>query len=83
MNELSAIEADLLTCETIFKLSSEILTNYKVEVNQVKLQDSLSIMKIDLDDQLKRVKKKNFEIAVVGREKAGKSSLINAWHTAH
>ena len=76
---LGKIETDLLACERVFKLANEILTNYKVELNQVKLQDNLNIMKIDLDDQIKRAKKKEFEIAVVGREKAGKSSLINAW----
>jgi GTPase Era involved in 16S rRNA processing len=79
MNGLEKITADLLSCKKVFELSNEILANYKVEINQIKLQDALNIMKIDLDDQLKRAKKKEFEIAIIGREKAGKSSLINAW----
>lgn len=79
MNRLEKIEKDLLTCERVFNLANEILANYKVELDQMKLQDNLNIMKIDLDDQIKRAKKKEFEIAVIGREKAGKSSLINAW----
>ena len=76
---MSGIEDDLLTCDKILKLANDILASYKVELNQIKLQDSLNLLRIDLDDQIKRARKKNFEIAVVGREKAGKSSLLNAW----
>lgn len=36
-------------------------------------------MKLDLENQNMMFKKTDFEVAVIGLEKAGKSSLLNSW----
>jgi GTPase Era involved in 16S rRNA processing len=76
------IQSELNLCEKLLNLDLKIFSSYPKEKESnrlVKLQDDLNELKTDLDDQIRRYKKKNFEIAVVGREKAGKSSLLNAW----
>jgi ribosome-interacting GTPase 1 len=76
---IKEIEAQLSTCEKTVKNLPELLKDYKIEEKQKKLQDTYFEIKNDMDDQLRTIRKKEFEIAVVGREKAGKSSLLNAW----
>jgi len=60
MDKISQIETDLFQCNEVIKNANELLTNCKNEVTQAKLQDALNEIKIDLDDQLKRIQKKNF-----------------------
>ena len=69
---MKELENELINCETAINSAKLILENYKIKENQAKLQDSLDDIKNDLGDQLLRIKKNSFEIAVVGREKAGK-----------
>lgn len=79
---MNSLETELNLCEKILNIDIQTVRSYpkdKENTRIIKLQDDLNEIKSDLDDQLKRFKKKNFEIAVVGREKAGKSSLLNAW----
>ena len=70
-------------CEKLTVLNVQVLKSYPKENQEseryIKLQKDLNEIRHDLDDQLKRFRKKQFEIAVVGREKSGKSSLLNAW----
>lgn len=79
---MNNLETELNVCEKLLSLNIQIIKSYPKDKENnriVKLQDDLNELKNDLDDQIKRFRKKNFEIAVVGREKAGKSSLLNAW----
>lgn len=73
------IETQLVDLETVLNKIEEILSNISLEGKHGNLKDSLKELRDDLNDQLQRIRKKEFEIAAVGREKAGKSSLLNAW----
>lgn len=79
MKDLLEIETELECCNEAFEKANEILNNSSLENTRSNFQDSLNELRNDLDDQLRRIRKKDFEIAAVGREKAGKSSLLNAW----
>ena len=74
---IQTIEKELKEFEKVIKHLDE-LTAYCKE-NQANIQEEMNTLKSDLEDQLQRLQKKIFEIAVVGTEKAGKSSLLNAW----
>ena len=74
---IQTIEKELKVFEKVIKHLDE-LTAYCKE-NQANIQEEMNTLKSDLEDQLQRLQKKIFEIAVVGTEKAGKSSLLNAW----
>jgi hypothetical protein len=80
---MSNLEQELNSCEKLTVLNVQVLKSYPKEYQEseryVKLCKDLNQIRHDLDDQLKRFRKKHFEIAVVGREKSGKSSLLNAW----
>lgn len=52
-------------------------------VREEKLRDEFKTkverIKLDFEDQKKKHEKTEFEIAVVGLEKSGRSTLINSW----
>ena len=78
--EKDLIEKDLARCqETIAILEKNLGYDYKRSSISTELKISLNELKGDLQDQQAKLKKDIYEIAVVGREKAGKSSLLNAW----
>jgi GTPase SAR1 family protein len=76
---IKVIESQLGMCDKAIKNVADLLKDYKNEETQKKLQETYFEIVYDLEDQLRKIRKKEFEIAVVGREKAGKSSLLNAW----
>ena len=64
MDKTSQIEADLHQCNQVIKNANTLLENCKNEVTQAKLQDVLNEIKIDMEDQLRRIQKKNFVIFI-------------------
>jgi len=73
LEKLNKIESELLKYQ-------EVLTHLEyLDENTKTFEHNINELKSELDDQLKRLNKKTFEIAIVGPEKAGKSSLLNAW----
>ena len=60
MDKCNQIEADLHQCNEVIKNANSLLLNCKNEVTQAKLQDVLNEIKIDMEDQLRRIQKKNF-----------------------
>ena len=74
---LKKIESELIRLKQIVEHIDDLIANHKE--NQTKFTDDLNNINADLSDQIKRVQKRRFEIAIVGNEKAGKSSLLNAW----
>lgn len=73
LEKLNELESELLKYQ-------EVLMHLEcLDENAKSYEHNINELKSDLDDQLMRLKKKTFEIAVVGPEKAGKSSLLNAW----
>jgi hypothetical protein len=80
INRKQQIEKDLDRCEDIIDISERLLqTGFKNDCDLTSLNNQLRELKEDLKDQKAKLEKEIFEIAVVGREKAGKSSLLNAW----
>ena len=81
MEDNIAIEENLKKMEKIISNSQNILS--KVENKNSKsvtsLLEKLKTLKRDLQDQTRKLLKNNYELAVVGRENAGKSTLLNAW----
>ena len=74
------IQKDLQGCDEILSISEKILrSDFKNERFATELSLLLTELKGDLQDQLVKFRKDVYEIAVVGREKSGKSSLLNAW----
>ncbi len=74
------IERDLKECEEIIQIAEKLLfSDSKIKEVSSKLSIYFKEIKNDLQDQQKRLKKDVYEIAVVGREKSGKSTLLNAW----
>jgi GTPase Era involved in 16S rRNA processing len=75
--------SQLQECKKALIVGNEILqANFKNYVNLAVYKDlvaSIGDIQDDLDDQIRRAEKQFYEIAVVGREKAGKSCLLNAW----
>jgi tRNA U34 5-carboxymethylaminomethyl modifying GTPase MnmE/TrmE len=74
---LENLETELKKYDEIIKHLEELISNF--EENLIQHTFNLNELKKDIDDQLLRLQKKTYEIAVVGTEKAGKSSLLNAW----
>ena len=75
-----SIKKDLACCEEIILISENILrSDFKSDNSATELSILLNELKADLKDQLVKFNKDVYEIAVVGREKSGKSSLLNAW----
>ena len=79
MSNLENIEKQLVDCEQALSKIKEILSHHNPENTKLNFSETVFELKTDLDDQLRKIRKKDFEISVVGREKAGKSSLLNAW----
>lgn len=77
---LNKIGDELKACEVILN-QAEKLVSTKVKDNVLKKSNLrvLTELKQDLNDQLRIVEKNDFVMCVVGREKAGKSTLLNAW----
>jgi predicted GTPase len=74
------IQNDLNGCNQIIAVSENVISSiFENNEQQNKLKEELKALKLDLEDQRKKLIKDDYEIAVVGREKAGKSSLLNAW----
>ena len=73
LEKLNKLEAELL------KYQDVLMHLEYLDENSKSFEHNINEVKTDLEDQLKRLQKKTFEIAVVGPEKAGKSSLLNAW----
>ena len=74
---LEILQSELVKYEKIIKHLEELASSLKE--NPTQHIYNLNELKKDLDDQLLRLQKTTYEIAVVGTEKAGKSSLLNAW----
>ena len=74
---LENLEIELVKYEEVIKHLEELVSYFKE--NPTQHTCNLNELKKDIDDQLLRLQKKTYEIAVVGTEKAGKSSLLNAW----
>lgn len=78
--EQSEIIDELNKCENFLKQATFLLkTSYKGKNVPQDFISTIEDLKNDLDDQMSRAKKDTYEIAVVGPEKAGKSTLLNAW----
>ena len=81
MEESIAIEENLNKMEKIISISEKILSkvgNNNSE-NVKSLLNELEKLKRDLREQTRKILKNNYELAVIGRVKAGKSTLLNAW----
>jgi GTPase Era involved in 16S rRNA processing len=76
-DELEAIYSKLIKYREILKDLNELAVCSKE--NQTQHADDLNELRRDLEDQIAKLEKKVYEIAVVGTEKAGKTSLLNAW----
>ena len=75
-----SVKKDLIGCEEILSISENILkSGFKSDGSSTELAILLNELKADLQDQFVKLNKDVYEIAVVGREKSGKSSLLNAW----
>ncbi len=65
--------------EKIIKNISDILEIYKDGENKSIMKISYEELNNICDDQKYRMNKNGYEVAIVGLEKAGKSTLINSW----
>lgn len=77
-------EHDLMCCDKILKIIEPLyqlqcFKDHKIKESYYYLTETTKQLKEEVTDQIERVRKQAFEIAIVGREKAGKSSLLNAW----
>lgn len=79
MSDLNDLENQLVLFEQTLNQSNYLLEQFSLKNSRIDLKSKYDELKNDLSDQLMRLRKKNFEIAAVGREKSGKSSLLNAW----
>ncbi|RNA13273.1 dynamin family [Brachionus plicatilis] len=79
MSDLNSLEKSLVLLEQALSASKQLLDKSFPQNSDIDLRKKYTEIKIDLDDQLKRIRKKDFEMAAVGKEKSGKSSLLNAW----
>ncbi|CAF0816449.1 unnamed protein product [Brachionus calyciflorus] len=79
MQDLENLEEQLVLFEDALNSSKYLIETFSLENNRIDLKSINDELKNDLDDQLKRIRKRDFEIAAVGKEKSGKSSLLNAW----
>lgn len=79
MPDLNDLEEQLVSFEQALNSSKYLIENFSLKNSRMDLRSINDELKKDMDDQLKRIRKKDFEIAAVGKEKSGKSSLLNAW----
>jgi hypothetical protein len=77
--QIDKIREQLEGCSQAMKNAGDLLNDYKIDETEKKFDEIYENIIDDLSDQLKKTRSNEFEIAVIGREKAGKSSLLNAW----
>jgi GTPase SAR1 family protein len=65
--------------EKILKHLRDILENYRNGENKTSMKIAYDELNNKCDDQKNRMSKSDYEVAIVGLEKAGKSTLINSW----
>lgn len=65
MNELTELEKELVSCDEAIQKSSEILNHYNVENTQNNFQDSITELRTDLDDQLRKIRKKTLKLLLL------------------
>ena len=74
------IQDQLKNCTQIIHHSENIQRNLQLaKIQNEHVNEQLKEIKSDLEDQYNLLNRKEFTIACVGNEKAGKSTLLNAW----
>jgi len=76
---LGYLKDEFKNYEKILKILSEILENYRECDNKTKMKTSYDELNAKCSDQKSRMNNSGFKVAIIGLEKAGKSTLINAW----
>ena len=76
----NSIKDDLDKCEqAIYELEKLIQSSFKKNIEIKEFREGIKKLKDNLKDQVKRFEKKTYEMGVIGKEKAGKSCVLNAW----
>jgi hypothetical protein len=76
---LRYLKEEFKSYEKILKNIGDILENFRDGKNKSTLKISFDELNNICEEQKNRMNKNDYEVAIVGLEKAGKSTLMNAW----
>lgn len=76
---LNSIKQQLDQCMTVMRAIQELIKFIGTKDLRDSHSNSELELRANLEDQLRLIDKPYFEVAVVGKEKAGKSMLLNGW----
>jgi GTPase SAR1 family protein len=76
---LRYLKEEFKSYEKVLKHLRDILENYRDGKNKSQMKKEYDELNNICDEQKNRMNKNDYEVAIVGLEKAGKSTLVNAW----
>ena len=76
---LNSIKEQLEQCSKVLKSVQDLIKFIGTKDLRESHSNSELELRVNLEDQLRLIDKPFFEVAVVGKEKAGKSMLLNGW----
>ena len=80
---LNSIKEQLEQCMNVLRAIQELIKFIGIKDLRDSHGNSELELRTNLEDQLRLIDKPYFEVAVVGKEKAGKSMLLNGWLDFH